>query len=118
VYFLGINIALFLSARKIFLKDIILFNSIGLFGASASMNYLYTNGQINIASLAIFIAIVGFSVYALTNTSRAFEKFENTYFAFGSLLPLVWFIGNVLLSGDFTSIELLLSFGLVGGIYF
>lgn len=70
------------------------------------------------ASLAIFIAIVGFSVYALTTTSRAFEKFENTYFAFGSLLPLVWFIGNVLLSGNFTSIELLISFGLVGGIYF
>ncbi len=82
------------------------------------MNYLYENGEVNIISLGIFIAIVGFSVYALSNTSRAFEKFENTYFAFGALAPLVWFIGNVLLSGDFSSLELVISFGLVGTIYF
>lgn len=118
VYFLGINIALFLSARKIFLKDIILFNSIGLFAASASMNYLYTNGEINEISLGLFIAIVGFSIYALASTSQAFEKSENTYFTFGSLLPLVWFIGNVLLSANYSTAELFIAFGIVGVIYF
>lgn len=118
VYFLGINIALFLSARKIFLKDIILFNSVGLFAASASMNYLYTNGQVNEMSLGLFIAIVGFSIYALASTSRAFEESENTYFTFGALMPLVWFIGNVLLSAEFSSWELFVAFGIVGATYF
>lgn len=118
LYFLGINIALFLSARKIFLKDIILFNSMGLFAASASMNYLYTSGQINQISLVLFIAIVGFSIYALANTSQAFEKHENTYFAFGALLPLVWFIGNILLSAHYGSWEQFIAFGVIALIYF
>lgn len=118
VYFLWINIALFLSARKIFLKDIILFNSIGLFASSASMNYLYTSGQINQISLVLFIAIVWFSIYALANTSQAFEKHENTYFAFGALLPLIWFIGNLLLSAHYTSAEQCIAFGVVALIYF
>jgi hypothetical protein len=33
IYFLGINIALFFAAKKIFLKDIVLFNMMGLFVA-------------------------------------------------------------------------------------
>jgi hypothetical protein len=82
------------------------------------INYLYSNGQINEFSLALFIAIVGFSIYALANTSQAFEKHENTYFAFGAVLPLVWFIGNVLLSADFSSWELFVAFGIIAIIYF
>jgi hypothetical protein len=58
MYFLGINIALFFSAKKIFLKDVILCNLAGLFIASATMNYVYTSGAINQLSLALFVTII------------------------------------------------------------
>jgi hypothetical protein len=58
IYFLGINIALFFSAKKIFLKEIILCNLTGLFVASASMNYLYESGTVDQISLGLFVAIV------------------------------------------------------------
>lgn len=110
IYFLGINIALFFAARKIFLKDIILCNLTGLFVASASMNYLYASGTVDQISLALFVAIIGFSLYTLSSTSQAFEKYENTYFALGCFLPILWFIGNTLLTDDFSSLELFVSF--------
>jgi len=110
IYFLGINIALFFSAKKIFLKDVILCNLAGLFIASASMNYLYASGTVDQISLALFVIIIGFSLYTLSSTSQAFEKYENTYFALGCFLPILWFIGNTLLGDDFSSLELFVSF--------
>ena len=118
IYFLGINIALFFAAKKIFLKDIVLFNMMGLFVASASMNYLYTSGTIDQISLVLFVAIIGFSIYTLASTSQAFEKSENTYFALGCFLPILWFIGNTVLGDDFSSLQLFISFWAIAAIYF
>lgn len=118
LYFLGINIALFFSAKKIFLKDVIICNLSGLFIASATMNYLYTSGSVNQLSLGLFVTIIGFSIYTLASTSQAFEKYENTYFALGCFLPILWFIGNTLLTEDFSSLELFTAFWIISAMYF
>lgn len=107
LYFLAINVAIFVTASKLYLKSIGLLNSIGLFAGTISLALLLQGGFTEHAALSaiICVLITLMHIGAMVANAKIFTKEYDPFLLLGYVLPLVWmvFIMKVLMEDVLTT---------------
>jgi hypothetical protein len=106
IYFLAINVAVYLLGREISVRNIIPLNITGLFIGTSTLYYLsYADGISKTVannfltgesfSAILFFILVVFSIWSILLSAKKFEENDDGYLALGYLAPMFWFIFNI-----------------------
>lgn len=106
MYFVAINVVVYLLGREISVRNIIPLNMIGLFVGTTTLYHLsYSSGISKIVanniftgeycSAALFYVLVVFSIWSILLSAKKFQESDDGYLAIGYLAPVIWFIFNL-----------------------
>ncbi|HBI33532.1 MAG TPA: hypothetical protein DEA43_04640 [Candidatus Moranbacteria bacterium] len=106
MYFLAINVAVYLLGREISVRNIIPLNIAGLFIGTSTLYHLsYSDGISKIVasnfltgeifSAILFFVLVVFSIWSILLSAKKFEESDDGYLALGYLAPMFWFIFSI-----------------------
>jgi len=106
LYFLAINISVFLIGKEISVRNIIPLNLIGLFVGVSTLWGLSNTNNINaiavdnffsgeVFTAILFMVLVVFSIWSILVSARQFSEKDDGYLSLGYVAPIVWFAFNV-----------------------
>lgn len=106
LYFLAVNIAVFLIGREISVRDIIPLNIAGLFVGVTSLWSLSLSDGIKavrpenffsgeLFTAILFMALVIFSIWSILLSAKRFLEKDDGYLSLGYIAPVIWFAFNV-----------------------
>ena len=106
IYFIAVNVAVFLIGKEISVRDIIPLNIAGLFiGVSTLWGLAYSNG-INatqagnffageLFTAILFTVLVVFSIWSILLSAKKFAESDDGYLSLGYIAPVIWFVFNI-----------------------
>lgn len=129
MYFLAINVAVYLLGREISVRNIIPLNIAGLFIGTSTLYHLsYSDGISKIVvdnfltgeifSAILFFVLVVFSIWSILLSAKKFEESDDGYLALGYLAPMSWFIFSIGRLTSLSDIFLGVLFALLAGVCF
>ena len=106
IYFLAVNIAVFLMGREISVRDIIPLNIGGLFVGVSTLWGLSMSRDINALqtqnfftseffTATLFAGLVIFSIWSILISAKRFAQKDDGYLSLGYIAPSIWFAFNV-----------------------
>ena len=106
IYFLAINVAVFLIGKEVSVRDIIPLNTIGLFVGVSTLWGLSNSDGINAShpdnfftgepfTAILFLVLVVFTIWSILLSAKKFKDKDDGYLSLGYIAPIIWFAFNV-----------------------
>ncbi len=106
IYFIAVNVSVFLIGREISLRDMIPLNIIGLFIGVSSLWNLAATDNVNavqsgnffsgeIFASILFLVLTVFSMWSILLSAKKFRENDDGYLSLGYIAPIIWFTFNV-----------------------
>ncbi len=106
IYFIAINISIFLIGKEISVRDIIPLNIVGLFVGVSTLWGLSVTDGINAArtenllsgevfTAILFTVLVVFTIWSILLSAKRFLEKDDGYLSLGYITPIIWFAFNI-----------------------
>ncbi len=106
IYFLAVNVAVFLMGREISVRQIIPLNTIGMFFGITTLWGLAASSKIDAVNSAnfftselvtgvLFMVLVVITMWSVLLSAKRFKESDDGYLSLGYIAPVIWFAFNV-----------------------
>jgi hypothetical protein len=106
IYFLAVNLSVFLIGRELSVRDIIPLNIAGLFIGVSTLWGLASRDGINAVEASnfltgevftgiLFVVLVIFSIWSILLSAQKFNENDDGYLSLGYIAPVIWFAFNI-----------------------
>jgi hypothetical protein len=106
IYFLAVNVAIFLMGREISVREVIPTNIVGMFVGVSTLWGLAATSGINVVSTtdvltneivtgALFAVLVVVTIWSVLLSAKRFKESDDGYLSLGYIAPVIWFFFNI-----------------------